>query len=262
MAVRRTGENEERDVIGCRVERAHPMKSCVRSSSPNPRNTGTVMAAFSRSVEPGSIEVRPQEKRRSACWDMKALRTGSGRSGGRNEPGGGRDAVGAWGAANRVRANLTTSSSVVFPSRTIAKLMFGQDSGKADPMAKYCYRRERGVPGLLNPEQHATHRMPRADGHQVWERRQAWHQGAGHEFPGDGAVRVVIDRADQAGCDEEDVIDRRGGADAEVIERDHDESPRGQVVGHAVIGVPLDLQIEVPGGALAAGEAAQEDRRR
>ena len=90
--------------------------------------------------------------------------------------------------------------------------------------------RDRGeccVSRLLDAEQHAAHRVAHADGHEVWQRRQAGHQGAGHEPLHDGAVGVVIDRAGQPRGDEEDVVDRRGVSDAQVVERgDHESRSR------------------------------------
>jgi hypothetical protein len=35
---------------------------------------------------------------------------------------------------------------------------------------------------------------------------------------------VVVDRTGQCGCDEEDVVDRRGTADTEMVERNDDET--------------------------------------
>ena len=75
------------------------------------------------------------------------------------------------------------------------------------------------------------------------------------------AMGVVIDRAGQPRGDEEDVVDRRGASDAQVVERGDNEAACGQVVRHAVVGIAFNLKIEVPGRTLAAGETAQEDRR-
>jgi hypothetical protein len=47
------------------------------------------------------------------------------------------------------------------------QLLFGQDGGEADAMAEDRDRGERGVPGLLDPEQHPAHGVADADGHQI-----------------------------------------------------------------------------------------------
>jgi hypothetical protein len=94
---------------------------------------------------------------------------------------------------------------------------------------------------LLHPEQHSAHGVPDPDGGEIRQWRQARHQCARDELSNNCSMGVVVDRTDQSGRDEEDVIDRRGATDAEMVERNDDEPAGGEVVSHAVVGVALDL---------------------